>query len=387
MAGVLYFLSYELALVFFVVAVSRLLRENPLRHRHTLLLSLSYLGGMFYAAHGFYFIFVEGSLTNRGADRFWSWIAENREVLGSARGLGAATWELFQSTGGLWGGPLFVLLLLTGLLALVRLPLAHKQEMADAAVVALPFSLALSKFGCFAVGCCHGFPGRGALFLTNTWGQENLASFGKSCFPTQPLDLVNYLVIGVMLVMLHRKGHHRGALLPWFVMLFAVLRFSTELSRGDHVGGTLAGLTLVQLVLVVAFAAALVLALKPRLLERLLAVRATAETELQADEELERASKRYIVVVLGSNILVVPLLLFPPVFGVLVVRDLLAPPAVEEQRLSDLSLHAVCLGLGLLWLTTFVIRSLAPFLVVAILITATLAVLFDRYYRSVATIS
>jgi prolipoprotein diacylglyceryltransferase len=384
MAGVVYFLSYELALVFFAVAVGRLLRGNPLRRRHTLLLSLSYIGGMFYAAHGFYFAFVEGSLTNRGADRFWRWVADNREVLGTARGLGDAIWELFQSGGGLWGGPLFVLLLVTGLLVWVRLPLGHKQEMADAAAVALPFSLAICKVGCFAVGCCHGFRGRGALFITNTWGQRSLACHDTSCFPTQPLDLFNYLLIGVMLVVLHRRGQHRGVLLPWFVLFFAVLRFGTELSRGDHVGPTLAGLTLVQLVLVVAFAAALALVLGSGLFDRLLAARSMASPPagVATERERERASLRYVTLVVGSHVVTVPLLLFPPVFGVLLVRDLLAPPLSLPRRLSDLSHHAACLGLGMLWLTAFVIRSLVPFLAVAALTSAVLAVLFDGYYSS-----
>jgi prolipoprotein diacylglyceryltransferase len=202
MAGVVYFATYQLALVLFVALTRRLLRGSPARNRHALVLALAYLFGMYYAAHALYFPIIQRSLTNAGAAGFWRWVEANRDAVPST----AMVWELFRGGGGLWGGPWFVLLAALGFIVVARLPLEEKQRVADALAVSLPFALALCKVGCFAVGCCHGREGHGPPYVTNTWGSPNTGCFGKSCFPTQLLDLGWYLVVGAFTPLLVRDA-------------------------------------------------------------------------------------------------------------------------------------------------------------------------------------
>jgi prolipoprotein diacylglyceryltransferase len=359
---VVYFVSYQLAFVLFVVTTRRLLRGLRFRNAQTFVLALCYLSGMFFVAHGLYFV-ISGDLRNLGAENFWASVSE-----------GAPLEKLLNIMSGLWGGPWIVVVLVAGYVAVTQLPVKDKRRIADACAVAFPFSLALAKVGCSAVGCCHGFAWEGSLALRNY--------DGVSCFPTQVLDLLAYLCVGAILAALHRRSHARGRLLVWFVVLFAIARFATETTRGDLLGSRIAGFTAVQMVVAVGLVIAFPLLAVPGLIERVLGWRTadwpTTDTAQMAANET--SSGRSLVALVVSAFFSLPLLLFPIVYVVLLVFD---NRHGELRRIGLRTLHTAGFVVGIFFVCAFFVPSLVVFALVFVAGAAVIALAIDGYFRRV----
>jgi prolipoprotein diacylglyceryltransferase len=265
-------LCYTGSTVLFWALVIRL-SPKTLAHKLANLMGLIYLVGMVFGAHMLYYLVVERSITNTVLANAYADLLGQRGTLASAAGL-ADLALLFRSTlAGFWGGPLCVL---TGLLlcqVLLRLPEEEKHRSLDVFAVSFPFALALAKLGCFLVGCCHGIESAGPFAIRFTWVSEHSGCYMRRCFPTQLLDLAIYLFVGIALLVAFTRSRQKGRLILWFVLLYGVGRFLSEFTRGDDIGGQLLGLSPVQIVLLLACGLGVLLMLRPRWYERILAVR------------------------------------------------------------------------------------------------------------------
>ena len=129
----------------------------------------------------------------------------------------------------------------------------------DLAVPAIAAGHALGRIGCLLGGCCFGCEWHGPWAITYT---DPMAPASHPSVPRHPVPLYEafgliVLALAFALWPMKRVGDGRRALA--YVALYAVLRFSVELLRGDAVRGLAFGLVSTsQLVSLAFFALAIV---------------------------------------------------------------------------------------------------------------------------------
>lgn len=136
-------------------------------------------------------------------------------------------------------------------------------RLVDLSVPGIAAGHALGRVGCFLGGCCYGVPWDGPLAVTAT---HELSPAAHPPVPRHPVQL--YEAVGLMMlafafavVPARRIGDGGRALA--YIALYAVLRFSMELLRGDTLRGVWAlGVSTSQLVSIACFAVALVLGVR-----------------------------------------------------------------------------------------------------------------------------
>ena len=284
----LWALFYLLSFALFVILSTTLVKAKKLDIKFRNLYTLVYLIGMVLGAHALYFVFCEHTFVNPWLQEYYAgWSDREGEWLANLLGLRAVT----VGSGGMWGGPWFVLLTLLPTVLLLRLDLPGKHDLLDVFAVSLAFPLATAKIGCFVNGCCYGRQGIGIRF---TWLAADHPCALQPCFPTQLLDLIIYLAIGILLLVLLIRSIQNGRLILWFVLLYAIGRFGSEFTRGDNVGGKLYGLSPVQIILIVAFVPSLVFLIRGQLLDRLLTARRPKERALASDVRLREVDDKRV---------------------------------------------------------------------------------------------
>jgi phosphatidylglycerol:prolipoprotein diacylglycerol transferase len=117
--------------------------------------------------------------------------------------------------GGLIGG------FLTAEIAKPLLGYTHPPNDRFAAV--LPFSLAIGRVGCFLSGCCRGTPFEG-------WPAVTYAD-GIARHPAQLYEAAFQLAMGILMVVLVRRGVLRGRLFALYLVSYGVYRFLSEFVR------------------------------------------------------------------------------------------------------------------------------------------------------------
>jgi prolipoprotein diacylglyceryltransferase len=390
----LYALFYLASFVLFVALSSALLKARGANGKLRNTVTLAYLIGMMLGAHALYYTLCERTLANTAIREFYSSLSNGQGgLLANLSGLRGAT----TGAGGLWGGPLFVMLTLLPLVVTLRLDLRTKRDLLDTFAVSFPYALALAKVGCFVNGCCHGVEGSGPLYIQFTWVPKNSACYMKSCFPTQLLDLLIYLSIATVLLALFLKPVQRGKLILWFVLLYSVGRFASEFTRGDDVGGKLYGLSPVQVVLVASCAASILLLLQRRLFDRILSVQLArtgtrtedASASAPTDRSLERSDRQLLVAVFSIllalfvfPILALPLLLLGVLFLVR-LRPALRDGSSARQWSRAFNTFAYW-ALDLLFVTVFLLTSLVPFYISYALVLALAVAILNKFFESLA---
>ncbi len=129
---------------------------------------------------------------------------------------------------GMWGGPLaYLAVAVAGVVILAR----DRRAWADVVALSLPIPLMLAKVACFTNGCCYGAP------CALPWavafpegGPDCAAPPGVWRHPTQLYEVLGLAVMAVVLARL-RCDRRRGTLLPWFVLLYGLMRPLTEFFR------------------------------------------------------------------------------------------------------------------------------------------------------------
>jgi len=87
----------------------------------------------------------------------------------------------------------------------------------------LPFSIALGRVGCLVEGCCAGVPYAGACAMRGLDGTLR--------FPSQALEIVFQLGIGVTFMILVKQGKLTGHLFALYLVLYGAFRFTSEFWR------------------------------------------------------------------------------------------------------------------------------------------------------------
>ena len=376
------------AFVVFVLVAGKLLKTVSFGRGLRNLLAALYLAGMIFGAHALYFLACEHTLLHKGLYDFYA------ELFGG--GSGGFEGNVFDVyirlgmlTGGLWGGPLFVVCSVLLFLVLLRLDVKVKLKTLSAFSIAFPFALAVAKVGCFVNGCCHGFEGSGPFFVTYTWVSEYSQFYMKTHFPTQILDMLVYLLTGVLLFILYRNGRLENRLFQVFILLFSAGRFLTEFTRGDNVGGKVLGFSPVQVVLLVASVLSVILLVKTRWFFRLFEL--VSPEKDGADDAPGQAKEprgiRKIDRVVLIGLLIFPVFMVAQVLPILLV--VLAYPVLKSLRTSSRIRDAalmyrmynmvVFLFLGLFTLTAMFLPNFLPFYIVFALFTVAAASSLNGY--------
>jgi phosphatidylglycerol:prolipoprotein diacylglycerol transferase len=126
-----------------------------------------------------------------------------------------------------------------------RLERQHPFEIMDLCAAVLPLGHAFGRLGCFLNGCCYGRVSGGLLSVSYPAGSvpwreqvaDRLISAAAPCslplLPTQLIEMVANLIVFGVLFSLARRHPYRGLVTAVYLMLYAVIRFNTELLRGD----------------------------------------------------------------------------------------------------------------------------------------------------------
>jgi phosphatidylglycerol:prolipoprotein diacylglycerol transferase len=135
----------------------------------------------------------------------------------------------------------------------------------DAISLVAPLSHGLARIGCFVAGCCYGRPIESnipwAVVFNNPNADLPAAMLGVPLHPTQLYEAAGDIVIaGVLYFWISRKVEkgliRRGSVFFGFFGGYGLLRFTNDFFRGERPIVANSGLTLAQLVSLVAISAA-----------------------------------------------------------------------------------------------------------------------------------
>lgn len=149
-----------------------------------------------------------------------------------------------RSAGVFYGG--FGLALLAALWYIRRhqLPLG---KVCDLAAPALALGQGIGRIGCFMAGCCYGTPCDLPWAVTFTDARSfelTGAPLGVALHPTQLYHaLANFFVLAVTMLAM-RKRRFDGQVFWIYILMYAVLRATVEMFRGDTARGLFFGGTL-----------------------------------------------------------------------------------------------------------------------------------------------
>lgn len=129
---------------------------------------------------------------------------------------------LFATGRSITGGLLFGFLTAE----LLKPAFGHREPPNDRFATVLPFSIAIGRVGCLAVGCCNGVETESWL----AWPDEH----GVMRHPTALYDLLFHLALGVTFVALLRRGALEGRLFALHLLAYGGFRFAIEPFRDSR---------------------------------------------------------------------------------------------------------------------------------------------------------
>jgi len=131
----------------------------------------------------------------------------------------------------------------------------------DILAPAIILGQAAGRWGCFAAGCCYGAPASvpWAVTFTNPKAHDLTGvPLGAPLHPSQVyLSLADLVLFGILLIVASRKKF-QGQVFLLYLILYAVLRGTLEMFRGDD-RGSIAGLSTSQAISIVVGLTAIVL--------------------------------------------------------------------------------------------------------------------------------
>jgi phosphatidylglycerol---prolipoprotein diacylglyceryl transferase len=113
----------------------------------------------------------------------------------------------------------------------------------DRFAAVLPFTVAIGRVGCLTAGCCRGLPYDG-------WCALHGAD-GISRYPTQLFEIIFQLTMGVIFIVMVKRGLLFGRLFSLYLIAYGLFRFVTEFIRETpKLFGGLSGYQLLALVMI-----------------------------------------------------------------------------------------------------------------------------------------
>ena len=123
----------------------------------------------------------------------------------------------------------------------------HPVDLLDICASVLPIGHAFGRTGCFLNGCCHGHVTDSAFSVCYPRGsiawyeqiREGLitpaAEKSLPVLPSQPVEAIANLFLFIILFRIARKGTApRGLVSGIYLISYAIIRFHTEMMRGDE---------------------------------------------------------------------------------------------------------------------------------------------------------
>jgi prolipoprotein diacylglyceryltransferase len=185
--------SVLLALAF---PVARHIREQRLRRQYYLLQGITLLGAV-----------AGAKLSVLIGDYHWPWatVSDWRNILWSGRSITGA-------------------LILGFLCAELAKPLlGYTMPPNDRFAALLPFTIATGRVGCLIAGCCRGLPYDGWCAVR---GVDGIARY-----PTQIFEIIFQLAIGLLFLVMVKRGWLFGRLFSLYLVAYGAFRFLTEFMR------------------------------------------------------------------------------------------------------------------------------------------------------------
>lgn len=109
----------------------------------------------------------------------------------------------------------------------------------------IPLGHAIGRIGCLLGGCCYGmrYDGFGAVYY-----KDSLLGLSPDVgyFPVQPLESVLDIGITIMLLYYSKKKRPRGNILFAYLLMYSIMRITTEHFRGDAHRGIFSGISTSQ---------------------------------------------------------------------------------------------------------------------------------------------
>lgn len=104
-------------------------------------------------------------------------------------------------------------------------------------IPAVPLIHGFGRIGCFLTGCCYGIPYNGPFSVTFTLSQ--VAPLGIPLFPVQLLESALLFLLAAFLLIYDVRVKRPRSLVGCYLLGYGVIRFITEMFRGDAVRGSL----------------------------------------------------------------------------------------------------------------------------------------------------
>lgn len=146
----------------------------------------------------------------------------------------------------IWGGMVFYGGLLGGIAAGALYCRKLKLDTllyADIYAPGIPLFHAFGRVGCFLGGCCYGVEWSwGVIYNNPNIPEEN----GVTRLPIQLFESAGDLIIFAVLLVLSNRKLRKGTLFMLYLLLYGILRFTTEFFRGDEIRGFLFGISTSQ---------------------------------------------------------------------------------------------------------------------------------------------
>ena len=132
-----------------------------------------------------------------------------------------------------------------------------RDGLLDIYAVLSPLFHVFGRIGCFLGGCCYGMESEFGFTVHNN--QLNLSINDVNRFPIQLVESGCNLVIFLVLLYLFRKRKMEKRLIYIYMLIYPVVRFVTEMFRGDVYRGIFFGLSTSQWISIFLFIFALIM--------------------------------------------------------------------------------------------------------------------------------
>ena len=144
---------------------------------------------------------------------------------------------------------------------------AHRDHLLDIYAVLTPLFHTFGRIGCFLAGCCYGVESEIGFTVHNN--TVNPGINGVNRFPIQPVESACNFLLFLFLLYLFKKRATESRLIYIYMLTYPVIRFITEMFRGDTYRGIFFGLSTSQWISIALFVFALImLPVKTRKMKR-----------------------------------------------------------------------------------------------------------------------
>ena len=132
----------------------------------------------------------------------------------------------------------------------------YKKHIFDLYAFSIPLFHFFGRIGCFFAGCCYGieskfgFAAHGNTVITEVNDVKRL--------PISLIEALLNLLIFVLIYTLWKKGKFKNNLIFVYMILYPIVRFTTEFFRGDEIRGVYFGVSFSQWISIILFAVSVI---------------------------------------------------------------------------------------------------------------------------------